>query len=163
MKLKALILALAAAAFATTANAGTVDTTFQAQMNILPDCSISATDLVFPNSGLLQANVDASSSITVHCNAGMAYNLEIDGGLHSLNGPLDRRMEGTTAGNNYVSYGLFQDASRSIPWGAQLSGSQFTGMGTGDFFTHTVYGRVPPQLTPLANSYLDVLNTRVVF
>ena len=57
-----------------------------------------------------------------------------------------------------MRYGLYKDAERSQPWGdATTPGSTVAGSGNGAAQVLTVYGRVPPQSTPSAGSYIDTV------
>jgi spore coat protein U-like protein len=62
-----------------------------------------------------------------------------------------------TFSTSNVTYGLYKDAARSLPWGSTAGVNTASGTGTGLTQTLTVYGRVPPQTTPNAGAYTDTI------
>lgn len=109
----------------------------------------------------LSAAIDAESSssaganaIQIICSPTLAYNVTVDGGQNSQG--VQRRMQNQTNGltNNYVSYDLYQDASRTTAW---VAGTPFANTGTGDPISLVFYGRVPQVASPApaAGTYTD--------
>ena len=70
------------------------------------NCTISATNLVFPAQGLLTAPVPGSSQISVQCTNNNAYSLALNGGTVGGN-VLARKMKHSTAADT-VGYQLYQ-------------------------------------------------------
>ena len=107
------------------------------------NCTISATNLVFPAQGLLTAPVPGSSQISVQCTNNNAYSLALNGGTVGGN-VLARKMKHSTAADT-VGYQLYQGSNYAIVWGDATGGSPMAGLGTGAAQSYTVYGLVPPQ------------------
>jgi spore coat protein U-like protein len=58
-------------------------------------------------------------------------------------------------GGAQITYGLYQNAARSQPWGNNTGTNTVAGSGTGSGQALTVYGRVPAQTTPAPGTYSD--------
>jgi spore coat protein U-like protein len=138
------------------ANEGT--TSFTASATVPASCTVSAETLDFGTAGVLAANRDAQSNLSIVCTRSAAYKIALgpgqnDGGL----GVSARKMK---SGAVTIAYQLYQDPSRSTVWGETLSGGGTnvkSDTGTGSTQTHTVYGRVPPQTTPATGTYSDTV------
>lgn len=125
---------------------------------VVSSCAISAGDLSFGSAGALTANIDATSTILLTCNQGTAYSVALNGG-NAAAAPTARQM---AHGTSHVTYGLYRDAARSLPWG-DSGGTTLGGTGTGSAQSLTVRGRVPPQATPLSGLYSDVVIATVTY
>ncbi len=132
--------------------------TFTVSVTVLASCSISAGNLNFGNVNVLTANVDASAALTVTCTNTTPFTVALGAGLNSGGTQTNRTMTG--AGGS-IAYGLYQDAARSVAWGATpppaTNSNTVSGVGTGSAQTLTVYGRVPPQKTPTQGAYSDTV------
>jgi spore coat protein U-like protein len=117
-------------------------------------CSVSASALSFGSTGVLRANLDATTSISVTCTNQAPYTVALDGGLSGATDPTQRKM---TNGAVSITYGLYQDASRTSPWGSSAGLNMAAGTGSGLAQSFTVYGRVPPQTTPAPGTYSDTV------
>ncbi|MDH3740445.1 MAG: spore coat U domain-containing protein [Hyphomicrobiales bacterium] len=149
-----------AAVFGSKANAATVTDTFTSQIIIQASCIINSTNtLDFGTVGTLTANVDAQADISVQCSNLTAYNVRLDAGIGA--GTIaTRTME--NAGTP-VNYNMYRDAARTLNWGETDTVDTVDATGTGSAVLHTVYGRVPPQATPAANTYTDTVTVTVNF
>ena len=138
---------------------GTVYPTFTVRANVVKYCEVSATDLDFGAVGLLNANVDATGTITVRCTNGTPYQIGLNGGLSGATAPDQRRM---TFGANSVRYGIYRNSARTLGWGDQPTNS-VSGTGTGNAQNYTTYGRVFPQTTPPPGTYRDTIVVTVTY
>ena len=111
---------------------GTTSVSFQATATVLKSCNVSAGNLDFGAVGDLNTVVDGQSSLNLQCTQGTGYTVALDGGLSAATDPTARRM---TMGSQTVTYGLYQNSSRSVPWGTQ---SNATLGGTGIASTQTI-------------------------
>jgi spore coat protein U-like protein len=118
------------------------------------NCLVSVSALNFGSTGVLSAAHDAASSISVTCTNAAPYTVALDGGLSSATNPAQRKM---SQASEQVSYGLYQDASRAVPWGDLVGVNTRAGTGSGLAQTLTVYGRVPAQTTPSPGTYSDTV------
>jgi spore coat protein U-like protein len=117
-------------------------------------CLVSAATLNFGSTGVLRSSLDNTSSITVTCTNAAPYTVALDGGLSGATNPAQRKMAQAA---QTITYGLYQDAGRAVPWGDSVGVNTMTGTGTGLAQTLTVYGRVPAQNTPAPGTYSDTV------
>jgi spore coat protein U-like protein len=68
-----------------------------------------------------------------------------------------------TNGANTITYGLYQNAARTIAWGGTIGTNTVAGTGTGLAQLTTVYGRVPGQATPSPGTYTDTIIVTVTY
>lgn len=135
-----------------------VSAPFTVQAVVPDNCLISAQTVDFGSHGVLAGNLDATGAVSVTCTQGTAYSVALNNGQTGT-GPTARRM---VLGAAYVTYGLYRDAARTQPWGAS-AGQTAGGTGSGAAQPLTVYGRVPPQTTPAAGTYSDVVIATVTY
>ena len=153
--MKRLTKVLAVAALGLTAvgsaQAQTATTTFQVTANVQSACAVAATDLAFGNySASLGTPVDSTSSITVTCSNGLAYDVSVGANANA-------RTMTRTLGGGSLNYGLFNEAARSTAFDVATA----TGSGVGQ--AYTVYGRIPQnQFVPTGN-YADTVNVTVTY
>jgi spore coat protein U-like protein len=127
---------------------------------VSPNCSISATNLNFGTLTNLSAPTDATSSISVTCALGLPYFVSLSGGLTNATDPTARKM---TSGPKTLTYGLYRDAQRSLPWGDTSNVNTLSGTGTASPQTLTVYGRIPGQQYPTPGTYTDTISATIVY
>ena len=153
---KALLAAVAATVLANGAFAATATNQFQARIEIQADCEVtSPTTLDFGTSGLLNANVDASSTFNVKCTNGVGYTISLGNGANASG--TQNRMENN---GEFVNYETYSDSARTQVWDAS---STVAGTGTGADQSYTVYGRVPPQNTPSVGTFTDTVTITVTY
>lgn len=112
---------------------------FTVSASVLANCLLQTADLDFGTAGLIGHNIDAATSMGITCTPGTGYAITIDGG--GSGDPTHRLMH---SGGNNVSYSLYSDPSRSLPWGTAPSAT-VSGTGDGSKAQLGVYGRIPPQ------------------
>jgi spore coat protein U-like protein len=127
---------------------------FTVSATVVSSCSVSATTLDFGSTGFLAANVDSTNSLSVTCSNTVPYAILLDGGLSGATDPTLRKMK---KGAEAVTYGLYQDMTRSQPWGSTKGTNTVSGTGSGFPQSYTVYGRVPPQSTPSPGTFTDTI------
>ena len=132
---------------------------FGVTATVVSQCSVSATTLDFGTVGLLLANTDGTSTVTLQCASGVAWQVGLDNGQHAAG--TTRRMIGPTA--SLVTYELYRNATRTQRWGNTLNTDTAVGTGTGANQNLTVYGRVPNQTTPSAGVYNDTITVTVTY
>ena len=130
----------------------TASTSTSVTATVISNCNVSATAVNFGSKGLLTSNTDAQGTLSIQCSSSLPYTVSLDGGTSGATNPTQRKM--AFSGAN-VTYGLYQDAARSLPWGNSVGTNTTSGTGTGSTQTQTVYGRVPVQTTPQPGSYSD--------
>lgn len=146
---------------ANASQAATATTTFSVQAVIQAECLInSATSLDFGTTGVLAANVDASSTITVQCTNTTPYNIGLDVGLGAGATVATRKL---TNGGATINYSLYSDAPRTTVWGTTIATDTVAGTGNGAAQAVTVYGRIPAQTTPAPGTYTDTITVTVTY
>ena len=139
-----------------TINAGA----FQVTGTVTANCSVSATNLIFPSQGVIRTAVDAQSDIFVTCTTSAPYWIGLDGGSTAASDPTQRKM---SLGGQTITYGLYSDAGRTSPWGAAKDVNTVSGTGSAASTTFPVYGRIPVQSTPAPGTYQDIVVVTVNF
>ena len=135
---------------------------FGVQLVVENACNISAggtaNDVDFLSvTGNIDADIDASTNLTVNCNNGAVYRIGLGDGSNFSGG---RRM---TNGTQFVNYALYRDGSRSQAWGALGSGNELTGTGDNTDQLVPVYGRVPSGQSVGAGTYLDTVTATIAY
>ena len=147
---------------AQSANAATSTSSFQAKVTIAAQCLInSASILDFGSNGVIAANLDLTSTISVTCTNLASYNIGLDKGLNGAS-VTTRKMKNT--GNaETINYSLFSNAGRTTNWGVTIGTDTLGATGNGAAQLFTVYGRVPAQTTPSPGNYSDTITLTVTY
>lgn len=134
---------------------------FTASATVINDCLINANNLSFGTASLLTNGISATTSISVTCTNNDAYRIALNGG-GSAN--VSARSMARQGGGGAISYQLYLDAAHSTSWGDGTAGtSMYTGTGSGNIQTATVYGRVSAQTTPAPGNYSDTITATIAF
>lgn len=123
-------------------------------------CTVKADDLRFGSTPTLSGSIDATTSLGVTCTGGTAYRLGLGAG--TVGGNVGGRQMGRDGGGGRIGYQLYRDAARGMAWGDDAAQS-VSGIGTGTPGTHTVFGRVPAQETPLPGEYRDTVTATITY
>lgn len=130
-------------------------------ITIINECKVrTANDLDFGSHGVLDANLDVDSTIGVQCTTGKTYDVGLGVGNGAGATTAVRKMTG--AGGT-VLYSLYTDTGRTLPWGETIPTNTVGGTGNGSVQNLPVYGRVPPQTTPSAGVYNDIVIITVTY
>lgn len=132
---------------------------FTVQATNTTTCRVSATDLNFGSAGLLNDNVDADGSANVTCTRSTPYRVMLNNGLTGTS-PTNRKM---TFSSSSITYGLYRDGARTLPWGSTSGTNSLSGTGSGLSQSLPVYGRVPPQVSPSPGTYADTIVVSVEY
>src|SRR5262245_22962226 len=126
--------------------AATATSTFTVQVVITANCTVnSASTLNFGTQGVLIANVDQTSTLSVQCTDTTPYDIGLDAGTGTGASVTTRKM---TGGGATVDYKLFSDSGRTTVWGNTVTTDTVNATGNGAAQSYTVYGRIPVQTTP---------------
>lgn len=134
--------------------------TFNLSATVQAACNVVATNLNFGSLSLLNANVDATSTVTVQCTNTTPFNVGLNAGNGSGATVAARKM---TNGTKTIVYSLYQNAARTTVWGNTVGTDTASGTGTGSTQPLTVYGRVPAQATPAPGTYTDTIVVTVTY
>ncbi len=134
---------------------------FTVSANVAARCLIrTATDLAFGSvPGILAANVDQTSLVTLNCTNTTAWKMGLDNGINASGNT--RRM--TDGSGNYVNYELYRDSARTQRWGNTVNVDTTAGAGTGIDQGVTVYGRVPAPQNATPGNYSDTVTVTVSY
>lgn len=136
-------------------------TTMAVSMTISAGCSIAATPMNFGTAQLLSANTDSTATVTPTCTNTTPYAVSLDAGGGAGATVAARKMTGPATAT--ISYALYQDAARTVLWGATAGTNTLAGTGSGSAQTISVYGRVAAQASPAPGSYSDVVNVTISY
>lgn len=134
---------------------------FEVTADVISSCELDVGSMDFgalPAS--LNAPVDATGDITLRCSDETPYRISL--GLGNGAGVTDPAARKMSSGINSITYGLYQNAARSTPWGDLVSNS-VTSTGSGIDRTHQVFGRVHAGQTPATGIYSDAVVVTVEY
>ena len=135
--------------------------TFTVQATVISDCSIiSAPNINFGNVGVMTANLDITSTLTVSCTPGTTYSLLLDGGSVAGSSVSNRLM---AQGASTLQYQLYSDSGRTQVWGVTQGTDTQGGTGTGTNSVYTIYARLPPQATPPVGVYSSTVTATISY
>ena len=117
----------------------TASTSFSATATVLSSCNVNATTVNFGSSGILSGTTDAQGTLSIQCSPSLPYTISLSGGNSGATDPTQRKMSFSSTN---VTYGLYRDSARTLPWGSTIGTNTTSGAGTGVTQTQTVYGRV---------------------
>ncbi|MDE1182788.1 spore coat U domain-containing protein [Paraburkholderia sp.] len=134
---------------------------FTVNATVINNCNISATNIAFTATSLLNQTLTANGTITAQCTAGDAYKIALSAGS---SGTTASRTMQRSGGGGTVKYQLYTDAALAGVWGDGTGGTTVaTGVGTGNPASVTVYGVVPSQSTPAPGNYSDTITATIYF
>ena len=122
-------------------------------------CHLASTNLNFGSAGVLVSAVAGTSTVTATCSATTPYTVGLNGGNANATDPTQRKMAN---GAVQVTYGLYQNAAHTSPWG-NLSSNWVSGTGSGLAQAATVFGLIPAQTTPAPAIYSDTIVATVTY
>ena len=131
-----------------------VNVPFTVQANILTSCTLSATTLDFGSTTNLNQIIDGVGTITATCQNATPYSIALSGGNAGATDPSQRKM---SKGSDNITYGLYQDPSRTTQWGDVIGSNVRSLIGLGTSQAITVYGRIPVQPTTPPGTYTDTV------
>jgi spore coat protein U-like protein len=123
-------------------------------------CAVTAANADFGTQTALTANIDQTSAISVRCPVSTPYTIGLNGGTSNAADPTQRKMSN---GIDAITYGIYRDAARTLPWGNTIGTNTASSTGTGAFQTFTAYLRLPPQVTPPADIYDDAVVVTITY
>jgi spore coat protein U-like protein len=114
----------------------------------------------FGTKGMLAPNVDQTSTITSTFTKTATYNIGLD---HGVNGGSVTTRQMKSAGPALIDYSLFRDAGRTLNWGQTIGTDTVAATGNGSAQAFTVFGRIPPQPSPLPAVYNDTITVTITY
>jgi spore coat protein U-like protein len=137
-----------------------VNVSFQVTAHVSKHCSISATNLIFPD--YTQAQLDAQSQISVTCTDATPWDVGLDGGRYPGGTIARRSMSGP--GPSQLDYQLYSDPARTNVWGDRVGNDTVSGTGNGIPQRLDVYGRIPAGQDRVRDGgYVDTITATITF
>lgn len=154
---KALILAGILGAATQPAMAATATGNMSVIAGILANCQVVTVGSLDFGTTItsLSSPLDTTADISVNCTNSTPYSVALDKGTYGTSTSARAMKNGTAV----LNYEIYQDASRSVPWGDTTNTK--SGTGTGSNQTITVYGRIPTQTLPAAGIYGDTVTVTI--
>ncbi|MBN9600409.1 MAG: spore coat U domain-containing protein [Afipia sp.] len=137
-----------------------VQPAFNISATVQAACTVNATNMNFGSLTLLNADVDETSTITAQCTNSTPFNIGLNTGNGSGATVSARKM---TSGTKTIIYSLYQNAARTTVWGNTVGTDTASGIGIGANQSLTVFGRVPPQVTPEPATYTDTIIVTITY
>ncbi len=146
------------------ATAGTVNSSLGSSVLVTSACTVSGSALNFGNAlnPVNAAAVDATSTLTVQCTATTPYTLALNAGINagSATNFTGRLLK---SGAYSLPYQLYVDSGRSSVWGNGTGSATYSGTGSGNPQSLTIYGRLP-SLTGIAPGvYTDTVTVTISY
>ncbi|WP_417722389.1 spore coat U domain-containing protein [Salipiger sp.] len=125
---------------------------FRVSAEAVASCELDVGSMNFGRiNGLGAAPADATAAIDIRCTAGTPYSVTLGMGRGGGSDPAARRMFN---GLGSLTYGLFRDAARALPWGT-APGQTVSGSGAGGTQRYEVFGRIYQGQTTSIGTYTD--------
>jgi spore coat protein U-like protein len=132
---------------------------FTVSATVVRGCAISATNLSF---GVYAPNAPAASNgtstVTVTCQLDDRFRIGLSEGSN-VSGT-QRRLANPAAPADFLSYNLFRDEARTLPW-ADTGQTRLEGNGTGAAQSFTVWGQIPGAQNVPVGTYADTVTVVV--
>jgi spore coat protein U-like protein len=132
---------------------------FSVTATVVPGCAITATALNFGSYG--GTLINSTSTITVTCSSGVAYNIGLNAGTAPGATVTNRSMTGP--GGTMLHYQLCRDSARNRNWGNTVGVDTVSGNGNGSAQLWSVFGQVPSSQTVRPGAYSDSITATVSF
>lgn len=135
---------------------------FTVTANVPAFCEVSGnTPMQFPEvAGFGDTARSALTNVVVRCTSSTSYRINLT--PSNNDGAGKGNMKLLSGGTDSVGYSLYQDSSRTLPWG-NLPANSVSGSGTGTERTFSVYGLVPANLNATPGDYSDSVQITVTY
>lgn len=162
---------IAAAILATTAlcapamalDTGTNTGTIAVSLTVNHECLLETTPLAFGSTGVVDADVTATSELKIECTRDSAYRIGLSAGLHAGGTDVDERKLRLSGGDtdDVLAYQLYSDASYEDVWGHTQLTNTVDGIADGEDQDFTIYALIPEHQNAPAGSYSDTITATV--
>lgn len=135
---------------------------FAVSARVPGSCTLSAAAALGFGShpGPITSAYQGQTAVEMLCRNGTAWMLSLDNGQH-FDGTSRRMRLG--ASTDYVRYGLYRNAGRTLAWGANPGVDTLSGTGTGTTQFPAVNGQIPAGQNVPAGDYQDVVRVTVTY
>ena len=136
--------------------------TFDVTLRIIADCTITANNINFGESGRITTAISGSSTIAVTCTNTTPYNVGLDAGTGAGSTGTTRYLAGAAGNTDKVAFNLYREPNANL-WGNNQGVDTASGTGNGVAQTLTVYGQIPVQDAPTPDNYKSTITATVYF
>lgn len=152
---------LAFALISNAAQAATATTSFAVSAVVASGCAVTALPLAFgAYDAAGSSQLDATTSVTVLCTLGTAYNVGLNAGTGSGATVATRKL---TNGANTLNYTLYGDSNHTTVWGNTVGTNTVSGTYTLAQPAYTVYGRIASGQVVPAGTYTDTITVTITY
>lgn len=156
-------LAAVVAFVSTPALAASTSNTMPVLVNVINSCTVTAGALDFGTlTGVGGVNVDSSSTVSLVCTQGAAYDVFMNFGVNNVGA--QRNLVNPLDATKKIPYGIFQNSARSTTWGNTSGTDTVKGTAGTGVVSITAYGRIPSTASAVpAGDYNDTVTVSVNF
>ena len=145
--------------------AGSISTTMNVTANVINNCTFTQVNSLqfgaYDNVNQNQ-NHDATTTIQLRCTKNTTASIGINTGLNAAHASRATRAMHTTVENDYLSYEIYTDPSRTTVWNTSSNRVSYTATSSAPA-TINVYGRIPPQPNVRSGTYSDTVTITATF
>ncbi|PWW04404.1 spore coat protein U-like protein [Hoeflea marina] len=157
------VLSAATILSATSVFAQTATDNMAVSMTVAAECTIAAEALPFGTVGIVDADIDVDTSVTVQCTAGSDYVISFGDGLGATATTAARELTNTTTAD-FATYSLYQDDLRTVVWGSEAGvDTPAASVATGVDEIIPVYGRVDGGQNVPTGTYEDTVVATITY
>lgn len=146
------------------ATAGTANSALGSSVLVTSACTVSGSTLNFGNAldPVNATAVDATSTLTVQCTATTPYTLSLNAGINAGTATnfAGRLLK---SGSYSLPYQLYVDSGRSAVWGNGTASTTYSGTGSGNPQSVTIYGRLPSLTGIPPGVYTDTVTVTISY
>ena len=134
--------------------------TIAVSLTVVDDCVLETNPLNLGSTGVVDANVDSSTTIIIECTKDSPYQIALDEGANATGDDVDTRH--VTNGVETLLYQLYSGSAGGTVWGHTV-GVNTVGAETasGGDETYTIYSRVAAHQNAPAGSYTDTVTATI--
>lgn len=133
--------------------------TFGVSLTIEHECTITAGDLTFPTTGMIDHDVDMTASINVLCTDESPYAIGLSAGGNAGGDTDERKLLGP--GGRTVEYQLYTANDFGTIWGNDMGVDTVDDASADESNDFTIYGRVHTGQNVPAGVYTDTVTATV--
>lgn len=132
----------------------TATNTFNVSATVTDVCTVTATPMAFGNYASGGATISTTNTVSVTCNTGTGYFVDLNSGLNSTNFT-PRKMNN---GVNLLDYNIYTDLGHTSIWGDGTNSTvRVQGTGNGAAQSITAYGNIPAAQSLPGGAYNDTI------
>lgn len=132
---------------------------FGVSLTIEHECTITAGDLTFPATGMIDHNVDTTAALNVLCTDESPYAIGLSAGANAGGDTDERKLLGP--GGRTVDYQLYTSGAFDTIWGNEMGEDTVDDASADESNDYTIHARVPTGQNVPAGVYTDTVTATV--